>query len=278
MSLASTPPASLSRDTGRASAAAAMPLPSQVGMLAWRALVVTVRVPAAVVPSLAISLFTLFVYQGQFGGVAGVFLRGGSYLGFLLPLALLSATLSGAGVAGQVIVRDIERGYFDKLSLTPASRWALLLGPMLAGAVALALQAAIIILVALLLGLRSETSLAGLLAVGGLAVLVGVAFSGLMVGVALLTGNAAATQGVAFLFFPLTLLTATFVPVDRLQGWIRVAARVNPITYLLEPMRATLNTGWDGPALLRGLAVGLLMLAVLFAVALYGLGARTRRR
>lgn len=278
MSLVSTPPASVSRDTERAAPAPAMPLPSQIAMLAWRALVVTARMPAAVVPSLAISLFTLFVYQGQFGGVAGVFLRGGNYLGFLLPLALLSATLSGAGVAGQVIVRDIERGYFDKLALTPASRWALLLGPMLAGGVALALQAAIIILVALLLGLRPETGLAGLLAVGGLAVLVGVAFSGLMVGVALLTGNAAATQSVAFLFFPLTLLTATFVPVDRLQGWITVAARVNPITYLLEPMRAALNTGWDGPALLRGLAVGLLMLAVLFAVALYGLRARTRRR
>ncbi len=73
-------------------------------------------------------------------------------------------------------------------------------------------------------------------------------------------GDVAAVDGVSFAVAP-----------GEVYGFL-------PITYLLEPMRATLNAGWDGPALLRGLAVGLLMLAVLFAVALYGLGARTRRR
>lgn len=103
-------------------------------------------------------------------------------------------------------------------------------------------------------------------------------FSGLMVGVALLTGNAAATAGASFLFFPLTFLTATFVPVERLQGWIRVAARVNPITYPLEAMRAILNSGWDSALILRALASSLLMFALLFAFALYSLRTRARRR
>ncbi len=103
-------------------------------------------------------------------------------------------------------------------------------------------------------------------------------FSGLIVGVALLTGNAAATQGGTFLFFPLTFLTATFVPVDQLQGWIRVAARLNPITPILGAMRAILNTGWDGALIVQGLGAGAAMFAVLFAFALYALRARTRRR
>lgn len=268
----------VSRDVAGAGGGRRMPFPAQVGMLAWRALVVNVRVPAAILPSLAISLFALFVYKAQFSGVAAAFLPGQSYLGFILPLSIVSAALSGAGVAGQTIVNDIERGYFDKLVLTPVNRWALLLGPMLAGGIALAAQAAGLVLVGLGLGLRPETGAGGLLAIVGFAILVGVGFSGLIVGVALLTGNAAATQGGTFLFFPLTFLTATFVPVDQLQGWIRVAARLNPITPILGAMRAILNTGWDGALIVQGLGSGAAMFAVLFAFALYALRARTRRR
>jgi len=254
-----------------------MPVLSQIAMLAKRTLIVNIRVPAAIIPSLAISLFTLFIYQAQFNGISSLFLKGQSYLGFILPLSILSAALSGSSVAGQTIVNDIGRGYFDKLSLTPVSRWALLLGPMAAGGVFLAAQTLLLVFVGVALGLRPVTGFAGLLAIVGFAMLIGVAFSGLTVGVALLTGNSAATSSSSFLFFPLTFLTATFVPLDRLSGWIRVAAQINPITYALEAMRAILNTGWDSALIAKGLIAGGLMFVVLFTFALFGLRTRTRR-
>ncbi len=255
-----------------------MPFLAQVSSLAWRTLVVNLRVPAAIIPSLAISLFSLFVYNAQFSGVASSFLTGQSYIGFILPLALISGALSGATVAAGTIVNDIERGYFDKLSLTPVSRWALLLGPMVAGGIILSVQALLITFVGLLLGLQPVTGIAGLAAVIGFALLLGVGFSGLTVMIALVTGNNAATAGTSFLFFPLTFLTSTFVPVDQLTGWIKVAAQVNPVTYALEAMRAILNTGWDQTLIFKGLLAGALMFVVLFALALYGLQVRTRRR
>lgn len=272
-----TNPAALAsaRERGEAQRA---PFIQQVSMLTWRTLVTNLRVPASVLPSLIISVFFLLVYQASLSGAANFFLRGQSYLGFILPLSIVSASLSGAGIAGQSIVRDIENGYFDKLMLTPVTRAALVLGPMIAGAILLAVQTVAIIGLALLMGLNPVTGAPGLLAVIGFSLLLGVAFSGFTVGIALRTGSASATQGASFLFFPLSFLTATFVPLDLLTGWIKTAAIYNPITYILEAMRAIVNTGWDAAIVTRGLASVALMGVVLFAWAFVSLRSRTSRK
>jgi ABC-2 type transport system permease protein len=257
-----------------------MPLLFQVTTMTWRSLVTTFRTPAAVIPTLIISAFFLFVYNASLGNAAGFLpgLAGKSYLGFILPVSIVSAALSGAGVAGQAIVRDIENGYFNKLLLTPINRGALLLGPIFAGAIILLLQTAIVTVIGLLMGLQPETGAGGVLVMLGLALLLGTGFAGFTVAIALRTGNAAATQGGTFLFFPLTFLTATFVPVSLLSGWIKTAAVYNPITYILEAMRGLMLTGWETDVLLRGLSAVVALGVITFLFALLSLRARTRRR
>ncbi len=257
-----------------------MPLPLQITTMAWRSLVTTFRIPAAIIPGIIISVFFLFVYTGSLGNASNFLpgLAGKSYLAFILPVSIVSSALSGAGVAGQAIVRDIENGYFDKLLLTPISRAALLLGPMIAGAVTLGLQTVIVLAVGILLGLQSATGVGGMLVVVGLALILGVGFSGFTVSIALRSGSAAATQGGSFLFFPLTFLTATFVPVSLLSGWIKTAAIYNPITYILEAMRSVLLDGWQPEVLARGLLSASVLGIVLFIFALISLRSRTARR
>jgi ABC-2 type transport system permease protein len=252
---------------------------TQVFLLVQRSLVTIARAPEALLPPVFISLFFLVIYQSTLGKASG-FIPGisGSYLGFILPLSIVSSALSGAGIAAQNLVRDLERGYFDKLILTPISRPALLLGPILAGSVILGVQAAIVVVVALLLGLHSATGVLGLLAVIGLAVLLGTGFAGFTVSAALGSGSAAATQGASFVFFPLTFLAPTFVPIELLSGWLKVAAQLNPITYVLEAMRAILNTGWDGAAIWKGVLACLILAAITYALAATALRVRTRRQ
>lgn len=252
------------------------PFLQQVSMMMWRSLITNIRVPAVIIPPLIISVFFLFVYEASLSGAATFFLRGQSYLGFILPLSVVSAALSGAGVAGQSIVRDIENGYFDKLMLTPVSRVALVLGPMITGAVLLGVQTLLLIIIALLMGLEPATGLAGLGGVLVFSMLLGVAFSGFTVGVALRSGSAGATQGAGFLFFPLSFLTATFVPLDLLTGWIKTAATYNPITYILEATRTIINVGWDAEIILRGLGSIGLLAVVLYVWAFMSLRARTK--
>ncbi len=251
----------------------------QVALMVQRTLVINLRVPASILPSVIISVFFLLVYNDTLGGASQFLLPGENYLGFVLPFSVVSAALSGSSLAGQTIVRDIENGYFDKLMLTPMSRWALLLGPMIAGAITLAVQTALIIALALVMGLRPDLGITGVLGVIGFSLLLGVGFSGFTVGVALLTGNAAATGGASFLFFPLSFLAPTFVPFEFLTGWIKTAASLNPITYILEATRSLmLDDVIQGDVMLRGISSCILLGVVLFSFALFALRQRTRRR
>jgi ABC-2 type transport system permease protein len=251
---------------------------TQVVLLVRRNLVTVSRTPEALIPPIAISVFFLVIYNSTLGRAAGFVPDiGGSYLGFILPLSIVSSSLAGAGIAAQNLVRDIEGGYFDKLLLAPVNRAALLLSPILAGSVILGLQASIVIGVGLALGLAPATGLPGLLAVVGLAVLLGTGFAGFTVSAALGSGSAAATQGASFIFFPLTFLAPTFVPLELLDGWLKTAARLNPITYVLEAMRALINSGWDGATLWRGIVACLLLAMVTYLLAAIALRVRTRR-
>ncbi|MCA9865964.1 MAG: ABC transporter permease [Anaerolineales bacterium] len=253
---------------------------TQIAMITRRNLTVIFRTPQALLPPLIISVFFLVIYDSTLGEAAAFLpgLSGNSYLGFILPLSLVSSALSGSSLAAQNLVRDIESGYFDKLLLTPASRTALLLGPIVAGGFILGLQAVFVIVVGLLMGLQSATGMAGLLAVIGLAVLLGSGFAGFTVSAALGSGNAAVTQAASFLFFPLTFLTASFVPLELLSGWLKVAAKLNPITYVLEAMRSLLNSGWDMTALWQGIGACLILAIAMYALAVYALRVRTKRK
>lgn len=254
-------------------------LPKQIALVTRRNLVAIFRTPEALIPPIAISVFFLLIYESTLGQAAGFVpgLSGNSYLGFILPLSIVSSALAGAGLAAQNLVRDIENGYFDKLLLTPVSRTALLLGPILAGALILGIQTGIVIGVGLLMGLEPVTGPAGLLAVMGMAVLLGTGFAGFTVSAALGSGSAAVTQSAGFIFFPLTFLTASFVPLNLLDGWLATAARLNPITYVLQAMRDTLNMGWNGTALWQGALACLILAIAMYGLAVYALRVRTRR-
>src|SRR5262245_30928632 len=96
--------------------------------LAQRQIRNTLRVPAEFIPSI---IFPLFFYIVQTSSLSKTFRISGSitdYKPFVLPVALLFAVTNEG--AGQGMVQDIERGYFDKLLVTPASRVSIVLGAM----------------------------------------------------------------------------------------------------------------------------------------------------
>ncbi len=251
----------------------------QIYLVTWQNLLTIFRRPAALIPPIAISLFFLVIYNSTLGGAASFIpnLGANSYLGFILPLSIISASLSGAGIAAQNLVRNIESGYFDKLLLTPISRSALLTGTILSGAVILGLQAALVLGVAILMGLRIETGLLGALAVIAMSVLLGLGFAGFTMSAALSSGSAAVTQSASFVFFPLTFLAPTFVPLALLSGWLRVAAQLNPITYVLEAMRAIINEGWIWSEIAAGVLACVVLGVAMYLLTLYALRRRTAR-
>jgi ABC-2 type transport system permease protein len=225
-------------------------------LLLTRSLRNSLRVPAALIPNIAISVFFLFVFNSGLSSVANLPGFKGSYLAFIIPVSIVSASVGGAGTAGQLLIRDIESGYFTKLLLTRSSRLALVWGPMVAGAVLLVGQVILILLLGLALGLKSATGVGGMLVVLVYAFLWGMAFAGYAVAVSLKSKNSAAAQAATFAFFPLIFLSTTFVPKAYITAtWLKWAATINPTTYIYDSMRSLLIDGWQVRPLLIGLGV-----------------------
>jgi ABC-2 type transport system permease protein len=229
---------------------------SDIMLLIWRSLRTTLRMPAAVIPNVAISVFFLFVFNSGLSSVANLPGFKGTYLAFIIPVSIVSASVGGAGTAGQALVRDLESGYFTKLLLTPASRLSLVWGPMVAAAIVLVGQVVLILALGIALGLRAAAHWEGLILVLFFAFLWGMAFAGYAVAVALKTKNGAAAQAATFAFFPLIFLSTTFVPKEYITAtWLKWAATVNPTTYVYDAMRSLLIDGWVARPLLIGLGV-----------------------
>lgn len=226
-------------------------------ILGGRAVREALRTPDSLLPTMFIPLFFLVVNVGQaariFPSEGTPFLEGQNYGAFQLPASLLlSASFGGAAL---YLVEEIEGGYFDKLRATPISRTALVIGRLYAEFVKTAAVATVMILLALLFGIRIESGVAGFVVLVVMVALWAMVFSGFMQLVSLKTRSAAATQGASMIFFPLLFLTPNFVPRDQLTRPMEIAATLNPVTYVMEAARSLILVGFDAAALAKGFGV-----------------------
>jgi ABC-2 type transport system permease protein len=234
-------------------------------LLGLREIRIAVRMPAMFIPNLLMPVAWFFIMIGSLDKIAahsGI----ASWKAFQLPVAIVFATMSGS--AGLNMVTDIERGYFDKLLLTPTSRLAVLVGAMGADFVRITGQGALVLAVAMLTGIELATGFAGAAALVLLAALWGLAFSAIGFAIALKTGSSQTTQTVWFLFVPFLFLTTALAPLEAMSGWLRTGALLNPLTYVLDGMRALIMSGWDlgklAIALLAAAGAGMVTLTLAF--------------
>ena len=125
----------------------------QLQILTKRLVLRFMRRPLAELPNIFISAFFLFVYDGALGGVFGGSAQGtpfdfanGNFVNFILPVSIVSASLSG-GASGIYLVEDIESGVFKRYQSMPISKWAIILSPMLIGALRVLVQAGLIMVI-----------------------------------------------------------------------------------------------------------------------------------
>jgi ABC-2 type transport system permease protein len=170
--------------------------------------------------------------------------------------------LQGAGftgaAAGVNLARDIEGGWTDRLLASPAPRWVLLAGTVLAASARALIPATFVFVIALMLG-------AGWPGIGGL--LVAYFMVAAMAAVAACWGSALAlrfkSQSAAPLMqagmMALVLTTTAYAPLALLQPWMQSVAEVNPATEVIEAARqgfvgsVTWANTWPGVVALLGL-------------------------
>lgn len=249
---------------------------TQVGHLARRSVVRTLRQPLYVVPSLAFPLMLLAVNASGLRAVTGLpGFPADSYLDFALGFAFVQGALFTTSNAGTELARDIETGFLSRLSLTPIRGTALLAGH-LAGAVALGLvQSVVYLLVGIAAGVRLEAGAAGALVLLALAVLMAAGFGALGAALALRTGTGEAIQASFPLFFAFLFLSSMNLPRHLMDvDWFRTVATYNPASYLIEGFRSLVIVGWDGQAL--GLGFGVATAIVVLGLAAASVALRRR--
>jgi ABC-2 type transport system permease protein len=87
-------------------------------------------------------------------------------------------------------------------------------------------------------GFRLHGGLGAGVAAFGLCMLFGFAFIWMFVTIGLLAGNAQAAQGMSLLVFPLTFVSSAYVPVASMPSWLRVFAKHQPITVMVDAVRS----------------------------------------
>jgi len=243
--------------------------------VAGRALRAIPREPESIIPALIIPLFFFAVNTGSLSKVSS-FTGITDYKAFQIPVAIVFA-VTGISRAS-ALVTDIKSGYFDRLLMTPISRVALLLGLMIADfALVIALSIPVLIL-GLIVGVDFATGFVGMLAFLLMSGLWGLAFTGFPYAIALKTGNPAAVNSSFLLFFPFSFLTTSFLPKEALSGWLATAAKYNPVTYLLDGLRAIITTGWEWSSITKALMAIVIIMSISFTLAFVALKGRVRRK
>jgi ABC-2 type transport system permease protein len=245
-------------------------LAEQIGSLARRSLLKTLRQPFQLVPVVFFPAILLAVNAS--GLRAATRLPGfptHSYVSFAVAVAFIQGGMFSMINAGTNLAEDIESGFFSRLALTPLRRVSLVAGLLLGVAALGALQSAAYILVGLIAGAHLDAGFAGALVILGLGAITALAFGALGSAAALFTGSGEAVQGLFPLFFVFIFLSSSNLPRQLLRtGWFHTVATWNPISYLIEGFRSLFIFGWDGTALWRAFAVAAgLTLVGLLAVA-----------
>ncbi len=247
---------------------------------AWRANLATIaalitrakneliRVPGAAIPGVLAPTIFFLGLNGVFGALTQ--LQGfetGSYESFIVPISMLQGAGFTGAAAGVNLARDYEQGWVDRLLVSPAPRWVLLAGNVLAASLRSLVPATFVLAIAFVLGAQWP-GLDGLvvcyLMVAATAAVA--ACWGSMLALRYKSQSAAPLMQAGMM--ALVLLTPAYAPLALLSPWLKKVAEINPLTEVVEAARqgfigtVTWADTWPGLLALAGL------LAVLGALAL----------
>ncbi|WP_313343577.1 ABC transporter permease [Sedimentibacter sp.] len=214
-----------------------------------------------------VAMMLLFVYV--FGGAIQT--GTDNYVNYLLPGILLIAIASGIAYTAYRLFMDMQRGIFERFHSMPIARSTVLWGHVLTSLVSNAISVVVIILVALMMGFRSSAGILSWLAVAGILAL----FTLALTWIAAIAGLSAQTmEGASAFSYPLIFLpfiSSAFVPTESMPAVVRVFAENQPVTSIVEAIRALLSGQPVGNDIWVALAwcLGILIVAYLFAMRAY---------
>jgi len=227
-----------------------------------RNLIVWYRVPAYIFFSVIQPVIFVLLFRYVFGGAIPV--RGTTYVQYLLP-GIIGQTAAFASFGTAIaLAQELQKGVIDRLRSMPMARSAVLTGRLVADTIRMLITILIIVAVGYAVGFRFTNGVLPaiwmilLATVFGIAICCIAAFTGLAIG----DEESVQSFGLVWLF-PLTFVSSAFVPISTMPGWLQAFANNQPVTYVINAMRA-LAIGHEAVGV--NLLKSIVWLAIIFIV------------
>jgi ABC transporter DrrB family efflux protein len=237
-----------------------------------RNLLVWMRVPAYIVFTVIQPVMFVLLFSFVFAGAIPI--KGSSYVNFLMPgIIAQSAAFATFGTA-IALAQELKKGVIDRLRSMPMARSAVLAGRLVADTARMFVTILILVGVGYAVGFRFQDGAVAAVAMVVLATVFGLAVCCISAYTGLAIGDEESVQAFGLIWlFPLTFVSSAFVPVQTMPGWLQAFANNQPVTYVVDTMRALALGGPIEANLLKSIAC----LAVIFIV-FVPLAVRTYRR
>ena len=170
--------------------------------------------------------------------------QGFTYLQFITPGILTQSVVFVAIFYGLYIIMDRDTGILQKLLVTPTPRLALVWGKMISAGFRGLTQAVVVFIFALILGVQLHISLLTILGVILIVMLGAAVFTGLSMIIASIVKTRERFMGIGqVITLPLFFASNAIYPVSIMPAWLQVVANVNPLSYMVNGLRALMLSG-----------------------------------
>jgi len=246
---------------------------SDTAALTGRSLTHIVRSPDTIITTAIMPIAFLLLFVFVLGGAidTGSGAGHGSYVDYLLPGILLITIASGISYTAYRLFLDMQGGIFERFQSMPIARSAVLWAHVVTSVVSILVSLALVLGVALLTGFRTGAGVLGWLAVAGILLLFTLALTWLAVIPGL---TAKSVDGASAFSYPLIFLpfiSSAFVPTASMPGPVRAFAEYQPVTSIVDSIRALFADRPVGTDIWVALAwtVGLLVVAYAVSMVIY---------
>jgi ABC-2 type transport system permease protein/oleandomycin transport system permease protein len=233
-----------------------------------RNLLIWMRVPAYLVFTVIQPVLFVLMFRYVFGGAIRV-AGNVTYVNFLMPgIIAQTAAFATFGTAIALAV-ELKKGVIDRLRAMPMARSAVLGGRLVADTGRMTVTILIVLGVGFAVGFRFNNGLVPAILMVVLAIVFGLSICCIAAYTGLAIGDEESVQAFGLIWlFPITFLSSAFVPIATMPGWLQAFANNQPVTYVIDTMRALALGGpvaanlWKSVAWLAGIFIVFLPLAV----------------
>ncbi len=194
----------------------------------------------------------LVLFSAVFGGAIALALPPGvDYLDYLMAGIIVQTVAFGSTTTAIAICNDLKKGIVDRFRSLPMSNSAVLNGHVVSDLFRNTISTTVMLVVGFIIGFRSQANFVEWLTIIGILLLFTFSFSWLMAILGVLAKSVEAVQWLTFIIiFPLTFASTAFVPAEGMNTYLRAFAENQPITQVIEAIRALFlgtpigNYGW----------------------------------